>query len=129
MSSAIIVFQKEMYKFQTEYLKEIMSKIEDSQLMTPELMEVFNKELDNNVVKEEQKKKKKKKIAEKTPRQIMLSENMKYIKSKYPSVAQTNIMTCGQYMTTRMMNNTNLTKDDALDESIKQVHELSLIHI
>lgn len=133
MTNSIVLFQKEMYKFQTEYLKEIMAKIGNTDLMTPELIELFDKELlelSHNVkdgIKNSKKKNKKNTDKkEKTPRQILLVANMAYIRSKYPKecgVVQTSIMTCGQYMTTQMVNDPDMLKYDALVEAIKMVNE------
>ena len=40
-SSSLVLFQKEIYKFQNEYIKEIIDKLEVSELMTPEITEFF----------------------------------------------------------------------------------------
>ena len=136
-SSSIVLFQKEIYKFQNEYIKEIIDKLEAKELMTPELTEFFNAEieqLDTSVTDEIKKAKKqikktKKKDPsekkEKTPRQILLSKNMSYVRDKYKGtgVVQTNVMTCAQYMTTKMMNDSDLDRYDALLEAIKEVNE------
>lgn len=128
-STSFIVFQKELYKFQVGYLKELMSKIDSAELMTPELTELFDKEISelDTTVKENIKKKKTKKKTdnkpkEKTPRQILLTENMTYIRSKYNDVKQTDVMTCSQYMTTKMTNDPEMTKYDALMEAIEMVN-------
>ena len=132
---SIVLFQKEIFKFQIDYLKEIMSKIDHKNLMTTNLMDFFEQEmLELNIsVKEDIKKckksmKTKKSSSEKkdkTPRQVLLTENMKYVRNKYQDtgVVQTNVMTCGQYMTTKMTNDSNLSTYDALIESIKMVNE------
>ena len=134
-SSSLVLFQKEIYKFQNEYIKEIIDKLESKELMTPELTEFFNAEieqLDTSVKDEIKKAKKKNKKAkdpsekkEKTPRQILLSKNMSYVRAKYKDtgVVQTNVMTCAQYMTTKMMNDSDLDRYDALLEAIKEVNE------
>lgn len=136
-SSSIVLFQKEIYKFQNEYIKEIIDKLETKELMTPELTEFFNAEIEqlDSSVKDEIKKAKKQfkktqkkdpsEKKEKTPRQILLSKNMSYVRDKYKGtgVVQTNVMTCAQYMTTKMMNDSDLDKYDALLEAIKEVNE------
>lgn len=137
-SSSLVLFQKEIYKFQNEYIKEIIDKLEVSELMTPEITDFFNSELErlDSSVKEEIKKTKKQmkktkkdkdpsEKKEKTPRQILLGENMTYVRTKYKDtgVVQTNVMTCAQYMTTKMMNDTSKSKYDALMEAIKEVNE------
>ena len=62
---------------------------------------------------------------EKTPRQVLLANNMSYVREKYKDtgVVQTNVMTCAQYMTTKMMNDSDMDKYDALLEAIKEVNE------
>lgn len=137
-SSSLVLFQKEIYKFQNEYIKEIIDKLESKELMTPKLTEFFNAEIEqlDTSVKDEIKKakkqiKKNKKTKdpsekkEKTPRQILLSKNMSYVRAKYKDtgVVQTNVMTCAQYMTTKMMNDSDLDRYDALLEAIKEVNE------
>lgn len=135
-SSSIVLFQKEIYKFQNEYIKEIIDKLETKELMTPELTEFFNAEIEqlDTSVKDEIKKAKKQikktkkdpsEKKEKTPRQILLSKNMSYVRAKYKDtgVVQTNVMTCAQYMTTKMMNDSELDKYDALLLAIKEVNE------
>ena len=136
-SSSLVLFQKEIYKFQNEYIKEIIDKLETKELMTPELTEFFNAEIEqlDTSVKDEIKKAKKQikktkkkdpsEKKEKTPRQILLSKNMSYVRDKYKGtgVVQTNVMTCAQYMTTKMMNDSDLDKYDALLEAIKEVNE------
>ena len=135
-SSSLVLFQKEIYKFQNEYIKEIIDNLEIKELMTPELTEFFKNELDrlDNSVKEEIKKTKKQmkkskkepsEKKEKTPRQVLLGENMSYVRTMYKDtgVVQTNVMTCAQYMTTKMMNDQTLPKYDALLEAIKEVNE------
>ena len=135
-SSSIVLFQKEIYKFQNEYIKEIIDKLETKELMTPELTEFFNAEIEqlDSSVKDEIKKAKKQikktkkdpsEKKEKTPRQILLSKNMSYVRAKYKDtgVVQTNVMTCAQYMTTKMMNDSELDKYDALLLAIKEVNE------
>lgn len=135
-SSSLVLFQKEIYKFQNEYIKEIIDKLETKELMTPELTEFFNAEIEqlDTSVKDEIKKAKKQikktkkdpsEKKEKTPRQILLSKNMSYVRAKYKDtgVVQTNVMTCAQYMTTKMMNDSELDKYDALLLAIKEVNE------
>jgi len=137
-SSSLVLFQKEIYKFQNEYIKEIIDKLEAKELMTPELTEFFNAEIEqlDTSVKDEIKKAKKQikktkkakdpsEKKEKTPRQILLSKNMSYVRAKYKDtgVVQTNVMTCAQYMTTKMMNDSDLDRYDALLEAIKEVNE------
>ena len=137
-SSSLVLFQKEIYKFQNEYIKEIIDKLESKELMTPELTEFFNAEIEqlDTSVKDEIKKAKKQikktkkakdpsEKKEKTPRQILLSKNMSYVRAKYKDtgVVQTNVMTCAQYMTTKMMNDSDLDRYDALLEAIKEVNE------
>jgi hypothetical protein len=136
-SSSLVLFQKEIFKFQNEYIKEIIDKLETKELMTPELTEFFNAEIEqlDSSVKDEIKKAKKQikktkkkdpsEKKEKTPRQILLSKNMSYVRAKYKDagVVQTNVMTCAQYMTTKMMNDSELDKYDALLEAIEEVNE------
>lgn len=137
-SSSLVLFQKEIYKFQNEYIKEIIAKLESKELMTPELTEFFNAEIEqlDTSVKDEIKKAKKQikktkkakdpsEKKEKTPRQILLSKNMSYVRAKYKDtgVVQTNVMTCAQYMTTKMMNDSDLDRYDALLEAIKEINE------
>ena len=135
-SSSLVLFQKEIYKFQNEYIKEIIDNLETKELMTTELTEFFKNELDrlDTSVKEEIKKTKKQmkkskkdpsEKKEKTPRQVLLGENMSYVRTMYKDtgVVQTNVMTCAQYMTTKMTNDQTLPKYDALLEAIKEVNE------
>lgn len=137
-SSSLVLFQKEIYKFQNEYIKEIIDKLETKELMTPELTEFFNAEIEqlDTSVKDEIKKAKKQikktkkakdpsEKKEKTPRQVLLAKNMSYVRDKYKDtgVVQTNVMTCAQYMTTKMMNDSDLDRYDALLEAIKEVNE------
>ena len=137
-SSSLVLFQKEIYKFQNEYIKEIIDKLESKELMTPELTEFFNAEIEqlDTSVKDEIKKAKKQikktkkakdpsEKKEKTPRQILLSKNMSYVRAKYKDtgVVQTNVMTCAQYMTTKMMNDSDRVSDTVVVGSDTE-HEL-----